>query len=312
MKQGLITVKRSDSLDAALKVLSTNDISSCPVIDPKLGCMGLVDMFDIVDYLLSMVLKQSEHTGGKTMGLSFYKLNLDPVSVVINQANDVETMCPVVTESDNVYSLIQLFTIGCHRVPVYASTDAAARGVPRLSRIISQTDLAVWLWQDARIKERIAKCPYLAGNIQNPNPKSVSQSTPTVEVMKLLHENKISSVAVVDDKGKLKNEISTDSWKGMNEKNIDTILDDVKGFLKSKAKREKDGKKRKLFTCSPDTPIQEVWQTIVTNRYHRVWVVSDGNKLVGVISLVDLLKALVMLIGNDINNVRDIGGEQQL
>ncbi|EFA78798.1 hypothetical protein PPL_08261 [Heterostelium album PN500] len=245
MNKALITVKRSDSLDMALKVLSENDISSCPVIDPKLGCMGLVDMFDIVEYVLAMFKKQMDANGGssnikpsKLLGMNYFKLNLDPVSVVINKSNDVETMCPVVTEMDNVFNLIQLFAMGCHRVPVYSvpspvlesgsgsSSGGGGGGVPRLNRVISQTDLAIWAWQNPLIRSRIVQSQSTVENFYHPNPKCVNQSTPTIEVLRLLHDHKISAVAVVDDRGKIKNEVSTDSWKGINEKNLDLIFED--------------------------------------------------------------------------------------
>ncbi|GAM18612.1 hypothetical protein SAMD00019534_017870 [Acytostelium subglobosum LB1] len=309
MNRGVITVRRSDSLDLALKVLTENDISSCPVIDPKLGCMGLVDMFDIVAYLLAMFSKQQleftnskqQNSGSaKMLGMNFFKLNLDPVSVVINKSDDVETLCPVVTEIDSVHNLIQLFAIGCHRVPVYSrpqSLKDSADRIPRLNRIISQTDVVLWLWNNQAFRSEIMKSGKKVEDYYHANPKSVNQNTPTFEVLKLLHNNKISAVAVVDDRGNLKNEICTDSWKGTNEKNIDNIFEDVKTFLRYKQK--KDLKKHELAKCTLDTPIYDVWEMVATNRHHRVWVV-DRKKLIGIISLVDLLRpCLSMSIGGD-------------
>eukprot|EP01133_Synstelium_polycarpum_P003614 gene3614-4142_t len=238
MNSGLISVKRSDSLDVALKVLSENDISSCPVIDPRLGCIGLVDMFDI------------EITSGKSskmVGMNYFNLNLDPVSVM---------------------ALVELYSIGCRRIPIYSPPQAGG-GVPNLNRIISQTDLAVWAWSSLPIRDRIIASNHTVETLYQPSPKCVNESTPTIEVLKLLHDNKISAVAVVNDKGKFKNEISTDSWKGMNEKNMDLLFEDVKSFLKSKSKM--DNKKAvQPPTCSLDTPIQDIWQMVHRNLKQEV------------------------------------------
>jgi CBS-domain-containing membrane protein len=50
----VITLKTTDWVEKAIKILSENKILSVPVIDgskDKIGCVGLVDILDIVHYI---------------------------------------------------------------------------------------------------------------------------------------------------------------------------------------------------------------------------------------------------------------------
>eukprot|EP01132_Coremiostelium_polycephalum_P005925 gene5925-7377_t len=298
-KGKIITIKRSDSIDMALKVLSENDISSCPVMDP-LGCMGIIDMFDIVSYLLSLFTK-SEVTSGKSnkfVGMSYFNLNIDPVSVVLGSSSTSSpkpdlSLCPV-RETDSVFSLIEMFAMNLPRVVVFTDGTGYMGSGPQVHRLISQTDVVKYLWNHPTIKEKLLKSKHITvENLYRSSPKFVNESTPTIEVLRLLTEYKISAVAVVSEKGKFKNEISTDSWKGLNHENMELLFEDTKTFLKSKKKA------KPVFTCQIDTPIQEIWEEFSSKRIHRAWVLNDKKCLIGVLSISDLLKSLILVKGTD-------------
>ncbi|KAF2075292.1 hypothetical protein CYY_003421 [Polysphondylium violaceum] len=304
--KNLITLKRSDSIDTAFKTLSTNDISCCPVMDPKFGFIGIIDTFDIVACVLSLFNKNESEKGKqmKNVGINYFSLSIDPISVVMRGSNINEQS--KIMESNSVFSLLDAFDrYQLNRVMIYQDTRGTCDMYkpPVLSRIISQKDLFKWIWNNPSAKSQLIECckSQTIESIYSKNPTFVTDSTQTIEVLKMLHISKISSIAVVNDKGRIKNEISTNSWKrmkGMNEKNIDLLFQDCSSFLQKTKKQHKE-----IYTCSPTTNIDIVWDLIARKGIRRVWVLNEKKLLIGVVTISDLFSHLKVLLKTYLDSI---------
>ncbi len=84
----VVTLSADDTVEAAVKKLSTNSIQSAPVIDKKNGgeILGIVDMLDLVAYVVSVAPEGSKLTANdlQTMQIAGRAMALEPLGNVIS------------------------------------------------------------------------------------------------------------------------------------------------------------------------------------------------------------------------------------
>ena len=123
------------------------------------------------------------------------------------------------------------------------------------------------------------------------------------DVARLFMEQRISAVPVVDDQGKIvgivsegdlvhRSEISTERrhpwW-------LDLMAGDevlaAEEYIKAHAKRVADIMTRNVITAEPDTPLQEIAETLQKYSVKRLPIVRNGQ-LVGIVSRANLVQAI--------------------
>jgi CBS domain-containing protein len=118
---------------------------------------------------------------------------------------------------------------------------------------------------------------------------SVSADTRAIDAFETIHNKKVTGVAVVDSNGKLVDNISASDLKliGADIEMLSRVFMTVSEFLKL------DGKERSLIFVNKSSTVGEVLEKLVSTKTHRVYVVDDNNKPTGVISLGDILEAVL-------------------
>jgi CBS domain-containing protein len=127
------------------------------------------------------------------------------------------------------------------------------------------------------------------------------------EVAKILFENRISAVPVVNQRGALvgiisegdlarRTELETDyrrSWwsEVFARKSKQNLAIE---YVRSHARKVKDLMTRKVITAGPGTSLREIAALLEKNRIKRVPVVAKG-KLIGIVSRANLVQALASL-----------------
>jgi CBS domain-containing protein len=131
---------------------------------------------------------------------------------------------------------------------------------------------------------------------------TVQPSASVKEVAKLLLEQGISAVPVVDDQGKLvgvvsegdllhRSEIGSErrrSWWLLGLTDEETLAAE---YVKAHARKVADVMTRKLITAAPDALLHELATLMEANAIKRVPIVEDG-RLVGIVSRANLVRAL--------------------
>jgi CBS domain-containing protein len=132
---------------------------------------------------------------------------------------------------------------------------------------------------------------------------TVKPTTSVRDVARLFIEQRISAVPVVDDQRKIvgivsegdlvhRSEISTERrhpwWLDLMLR--DRIFD-AEEYIKTHAKRVADIMTKKVITAEPDTPLQEIAETLEKYGIKRVPIVRDG-RLVGIVSRANLVQAI--------------------
>lgn len=133
--------------------------------------------------------------------------------------------------------------------------------------------------------------PTLAADIMNTNVLSVSEDTWVCEVASILTRRMITGCPVVDSEGKLVGVVS---------------VTDLAGLL---AREEMLQQRHQLsaadiMTCytvtvEPTAPIQEILHLVLSFRLHRVIVVDGEKRPVGIVTTLDLARALKSVLSRE-------------
>lgn len=147
-------------------------------------------------------------------------------------------------------------------------------------------------------KERlVTKIPI--NDVMTKNVIAVKKDADIYEVSRLLAENKISGLPVVDDKNcviGVVTEADVLSMTGM--KHGHTFKDIIRHVLGEPLPERKAGNKVEDVMTSPaitttlDADIREVAEILDKKRIKRLPVVDDENKLIGIISRADIVRVI--------------------
>eukprot|EP00300_Choanocystis_sp_HF-7_P009225 c16326_g1_i1.p1 GENE.c16326_g1_i1~~c16326_g1_i1.p1 ORF type:complete len:329 (+),score=72.34 c16326_g1_i1:101-1087(+) len=125
---------------------------------------------------------------------------------------------------------------------------------------------------------------------------SVKQTAQFSEALALFTENNISALAVVNSAGQLVYNLSATDIRQIVEYPI--LYEVVKRSRATVGEffeclRESDLPVKQPITCTKETTVQELVLMMSANKIHRLYVVNDQNKPVGVVTILDVLAQLV-------------------
>ena len=177
-----------------------------------------------------------------------------------------------------------------HRVPI---TDSSS-GTPACTGIISQSGLVAFL---------ASKCP--PGSLDEkmtdaglPFRKEVVKVTETesaATTFEILDSKRLSGIAVVDEDGKLIGNTSAVDIKNAVMDAGRTVMDmDILSYL-AKVRQSQVVKNCKYPSCHvhEDATVGKVVNFLAKTGFHRVFVVDDDQKPVGLVSFTDIIKFFV-------------------
>jgi CBS domain-containing protein len=146
-----------------------------------------------------------------------------------------------------------------------------------------------------------------ANEIMNRNVITVNQEMTVDEVVKILLDNKISGVPVLDEAGKVIGIVSETDLI-YREKNLHTpsFISILQGIVflestkdlehqvkKMAAYKVKDVMTKNVITVSGEADLNSVVDIIIDQKVNRVPVIDHEGKLVGIITRSDILKHII-------------------
>ncbi len=156
--------------------------------------------------------------------------------------------------------------------------------------------------------------PYtsVARDVMTQNVITMKESDTVADLVRIICENKISGIPVVDDRGWLAGIVSkTDLIAFELEKQFDRVCQvDLKLLFRSMGEADPTVNieqpvdsvpgtitvgsimKRGVITAGPDTPLVEIADLMRKNRIHRV-VITEGGVIAGIVTSMDLLRLIV-------------------
>lgn len=126
---------------------------------------------------------------------------------------------------------------------------------------------------------------------------SVPSSTSLYDARKIMVENKIKRLPVVDN-GRLMGVTSLNKIREASPSDATTLSIHELHYLISKM-TVKDIMHKDVITCHPEDPLEEVAMIMHTRQIGGMPVLNEKKELVGFVSSNDLFKIVVMMLGLD-------------
>ena len=136
---------------------------------------------------------------------------------------------------------------------------------------------------------------------------TVQGDLPVQDLARILYENKISGVPVVNGSGQVMGVVTESDLIDQNKRiHIPTVVAILDAYIpiENPLKTEKELKKmaattvahicsRQLVTVTPDTPLDAIATLMAEQKVHTL-PVMEGNRLVGIIGKSDIIRTLAL------------------
>ena len=131
---------------------------------------------------------------------------------------------------------------------------------------------------------------------------SVGPETTVLEIVKLMLENRVSAVPIVDDQDRLmglvsegdlmrRTEIGTERHRSWWLSAFTGAVSLAEDFVKSHGLKASEIMTKNVFTAHEDTPLWEIAETLEKKKIKRMPILRDG-RIIGIVSRANLLQAL--------------------
>lgn len=112
---------------------------------------------------------------------------------------------------------------------------------------------------------------------------TVQPSTKVVSAFREMYKRQVLALPVVES-GKVVGSLSSSDCRVLNSDNIGDVVLSISEF------EEKYELSRDPVTVTSQSTICEACQRMIDSAVHRVWVVDDSEKLVGVVTMSDIIR----------------------
>jgi len=279
----IITVTTDTPISQVFKTLVEKNILSAPVYNTKTHkWVGFVDMLDIVHHVLNVLkISQSELDGmdfDQLISISTKFADAPCGSIVdLSKRNPY---LPVDKRAPVKGAIELMIKWRVHRVPVIDSDG-------ELLTLITQSHIARLIYKYLAQFETLADVTVDLLQLGYGEVITIRDDELAIDAFRRIHARGVSAVGVVDAEGKLVGNVSASDLKviGYNGRLMSRLFIPANEFIEL---TRPDGVG--AITVTPQTNFSQLLDKLVMNRIHRVYVVDDNEKPIGVISLLEILQ----------------------
>jgi len=279
-----VRLETETSVRDALKTFNTHKVLSCPIANSGKGAdvHGFLDLFDLLAYLLELWEENEteEIDGIKKLGEKF--LNHTVRDLIDRSDNDVYA---AVIGTEHAHRLIRLFGLGVHRVALLDLFGS-------LQNVLSQSDVVKYLHSNLELLGENENKSIKELNMISTEKLVIAESDQTaISAFKLLAQNLVSAVPIVDKQGVLSGTLSVSDLK--------LIVDDLSPLLLTASQYKSINEPLPSVECTPDSTLGSVISLLANSNVHRVWVVDENQKPISVISITNVCEFLSRFLPED-------------
>jgi 5'-AMP-activated protein kinase regulatory gamma subunit len=284
-RRHIITVGSTDPITTAFKLLIENKILGVPVYDAKKKqYTGFIDMLDILHHALS-TLSQAEIQNLGESGSGLYS-NENFSAATCGELAGISRRNPykAVENTAPILAAIDLMTRWrVHRIPV-------VDGEGELKTLVSQSHVAALIYKHMTKFGELADKTVEALHLGLGEVFTVTTAQQAIDAFKLIHEKGVSAVGVVNEEGVLVGNISVSDLKsiGYDGRLFARLFTSVPDFI-----NDTQPKGMRVITVTPETTFGNTVGKLCDNNIHRVYVVDEHSKPIGVISFLEILQTVV-------------------
>jgi len=272
------------TIEQAVQLLTSKQILSAPILLKKntqareVDCLGFVDVLDCIEHVLEQVDKHLK----QNVDFKAFKNSImySDVSSILNQS-DRNPFIPT-WDNQSLETVVPILSSGVHRLPIFNTHTKTLVG------ILSQSDFVLLL---ASVKSDPTLAPLMKKTVQDLGYPSALLTSGTNEmvydILRIMKTEKVSAVPLVNEKSELVGCFSASDIKSLSLEQWTGIFQDVHGFL-----AERHPESLTPICIRTNSTFSDVLSNMEQSKVHRVFVVDDEKKPVGVISMTDLIKWL--------------------
>jgi len=266
-------------IKAALFCLHENDLKAAPLWNPQL--FDYVGMFTVTDFLQLL----------KSYSLEGVSLNLETFKIGDFRARFQTPPLICAHPDDSIYETTKtLVKNKIHRIPLIDRKESST-----ILHVLSYDRVLRFLLNNAPKKRR----QFLKSSIEDlrigtfHNIIKVNPETPMFKILELSVDKKLSSIPIVDKNDVLLEVCSNnDLVTVVRESNIFNCLN--KSIMEViSSERCLQNRPRQWYTCTKSEKLLQIVEILTENRVRRVICLED-NKVVGIISMQDILRFLIV------------------
>ncbi|EFA82980.1 hypothetical protein PPL_03758 [Heterostelium album PN500] len=272
-KREIVVTHKDESLHSIFNKLLNNNILSCPVLKQGELFYGMIDLLDILKFIVDEVGKSNVD-----------KLKNDQQIInrhlkKITSLFDLEEFKTTkLSPGTTMFSAFEVLSKqGINRIAVVDDRD-------EIIDIITEFDLIHWVYENC---DRLGSRRYRkVGDMSAANQyvMSVLEDEQVIDAFKLIKIMGVGGVAVIKEDGTLVGNLSSRDIKkiGKNGENWKRMFQPVFEFID-----------REPITCSVESSLEDILEIFVSKSVHRVYIVDNMFKTQGVITLRDLIGELM-------------------
>jgi len=283
-KQELITIKSTESVECAFRLLINNRILSAPLYNEEMCYyMGFLHTLDILSYLLHIFAERNSCGMGFEELITQDKFKNEPCTAILEKSQ----LNPwrVVSEDASIYDVIHILAIdNLREVAVVDSNN-------KLVDIITQDTIINWLADIDPVKiGELVDMPLNNFKLGFKEVISMDASSTLLQVFIKMYSFNISGVAIKNNENTLIGNISISDLKdlGCGADKFYKLFMNAETFIQT---RDYGKKVPNLVYVTPSTSIKELLQQFKTYSIHRVYIVQNNleHAPVGIINSTDII-----------------------
>lgn len=285
----IFIINGNDNVHQAFKKLIEGRVQSAPLWDPKLKkFIGLVDYLDLVAFTVRIFQETNIDHNWFALLESEERFATQRVSS-ISDISHKNPFCPIMEDEPLEFALKLLVHKGVHRVPLMSKKEPS-----RMIAILTQASILRFLAKHPHEFADYAKKTVRELDIGSSPVITVPSDLITIHAFSLMHEKQISGLGIVDAEGRLVGNISARDLKyATADISIFTRLHLPVGEFIKTIRQSVVEDVQPAISVSETSTIEYVIARLVTNKLHRIYVTTIDLKPIRVISLRDILKALM-------------------
>lgn len=279
----LIVLDTSLLVKKSLNVLLQNNIVSAPLWDAKTsrfaGLLTSSDFINVIQYYFSNpdkfeLVDKLQLDGLKDMERAIGVEPPDTASIhpsrplfeaCVRMMDATSRRIPLIDQDEETHREIVVSVLTQYRILKFVALNC--RETHFLKRPISELNIIT--------KENVASC---------------RMTTPVIDVIQLLSQGNVASIPIVDDDGYLINVYEAVDVLGLIKGGIYNDLSLSVGEALMRRSDDFEG----VYTCTERDKLSTIMDNIRKSRVHRFFVADDNGKLVGVLTLSDILKYILL------------------
>ncbi|KAG7913123.1 hypothetical protein KL907_000068 [Ogataea polymorpha] len=278
----LIVFETSLLVKRALNILLQNSIVSAPLWNSKTskfaGLLTSTDFINVIQYY-SQNPDQFQFVDNLTLdGLRDVekKLNVSQLETIsIHPFKSLYEACVKMIESS------------ARRIPLIDKDEKTNREI--VVSVLTQYRILKFVSMNCKEAHMLLQ-PLSELNIgTTQNLSAVRMETPVMDVIHMLISNSVSSVPIVDEQNKLVNVYEAVDVLSLIKGGMYADLSLSVGEALMKRSDDFEG----VYTCTLKDNLCVILETIRKSRLHRLFLVDDEGRLVGVLTLSDILKYIL-------------------